>query len=328
MANIIVSGTPHVRAKESTQSIMRDVIIALLPATVMGIYYFGINAAILCVVSVLASVAFEYLYQKLLKKPVTISDLSAAVTGLLLALNMPGSAPFWMPVVGAFIAIVVVKQFFGGIGQNFINPALVGRAFLLASYPTEMTTWLAPHAAADAVSTATPLALLKAGGYTPQAADYTNALIGNIGGCIGETCAIALIIGFIYLLVRKVISWRIPVIYVATVFVMTTVIGRPVDGVVTWMSGNGLYEILIGGLLLGAIFMATDYTTSPMTAKGQVIMALGCGILTSLIRIFGGYPEGVSYSILLMNLCVPLIDRFTKPKIFGALPKVKEAKKA
>lgn len=324
--NIIVSGTPHVRSKDSTQSIMRDVIIALLPATVMGIFYFGIKAAILVAISVIASVVFEYLYQKLMKKTITIADLSAAVTGLLLALNMPASAPFWMPIVGAFFAIVVAKQFFGGIGQNFINPALAARAFLLASYPTEMTAWVAPGA--DAVSTATPLALLKAGGYTATQSDIINALTGNIGGCIGETCAIALIIGFIYLLYRQIISWRIPVVFVGTVFVLTTLLGRPVDGQIVWMSGNGLYEILVGGVMLGAIFMATDYTTSPVTAKGQIIMAFGCGLLTSLIRIFGGYPEGVSYSILIMNLCVPLIDRFVKPTIFGALPKTKEAKKA
>lgn len=322
MANFVVSGTPHVRSKESIQSIMRDVIIALIPATAMGIYFFGIPALILIAVSIVASVFFEWLYQKLLKKPVTISDLSAVVTGLLLAMNLPASAPIWVPIVGAAFAIIFAKQLFGGLGQNFINPALAGRAFLLASYPTEMTSWTAPvgFSGADAVAVATPLATLKTG-VMPDAS-LTDVILGtNIGGCIGETCAVALIIGGIYLLVKHVISWRIPVLYILTVFVLTAAIGR-----------KGLrvpvYEIFTGGLMLGAFFMATDYASSPVTPKGQIIFAIGCGIITTLIRIFGGYPEGVSYSILIMNLAVPLIERFTEPKIFGALPKVKEAKKA
>lgn len=322
MANFVVSGTPHVRSKESIQSIMRDVIIALIPATAMGIYFFGIPALILIAVSIVASVFFEWLYQKLLKKPVTISDLSAVVTGLLLAMNLPASAPIWVPIVGSAFAIIFAKQLFGGLGQNFINPALAGRAFLLASYPTEMTTWTAPvgFSGADAVAVATPLATLKTGAMPD--ASLTDVILGtNIGGCIGETCAVALIIGGIYLLVKHVISWRIPVLYILTVFVLTAAIGR-----------KGLrvpvYEIFTGGLMLGAFFMATDYASSPVTPKGQIIFAIGCGIITTLIRIFGGYPEGVSYSILIMNLAVPLIERFTEPKIFGALPKVKEAKKA
>lgn len=322
MANFVVSGTPHVRSKESIQSIMRDVIIALIPATAAGIFFFGIPALILIAVSIVACVFFEWLYQKLLKKPVTISDLSAVVTGLLLAMNLPASAPVWVPIVGAAFAIIFAKQLFGGLGQNFINPALAGRAFLLASYPTEMTTWTAPvgFSGADAVSVATPLATLKTG-VMPDAS-LRDVIFGtNIGGCIGETCAIALIIGGIYLLVKHVISWKIPVLYILTVFVLTAAIGR-----------KGLrvpvYEIFTGGLMLGAFFMATDYASSPVTPKGQVIFAIGCGIITTLIRIFGGYPEGVSYSILIMNLAVPLIERFTEPKIFGALPKVKEAKKA
>ena len=322
MANFVVSGTPHVRSKESIQSIMRDVIIALIPATAMGIYFFGIPALILIAVSIVASVFFEWLYQKLLKKPVTISDLSAVVTGLLLAMNLPASAPIWVPIVGAAFAIIFAKQLFGGLGQNFINPALAGRAFLLASYPTEMTSWTAPvgFSGADAAAVATPLATLKTGAMPD--ASLTDVILGtNIGGCIGETCAVALIIGGIYLLVKHVISWRIPVLYILTVFVLTAAIGR-----------KGLrvpvYEIFTGGLMLGAFFMATDYASSPVTPKGQIIFAIGCGIITTLIRIFGGYPEGVSYTILIMNLAVPLIERFTEPKIFGALPKVKEAKKA
>ncbi|WP_313529710.1 RnfABCDGE type electron transport complex subunit D [Anaerotignum sp.] len=320
MANFVVSGTPHVRSKESIQSIMRDVIIALVPASVMGIWFFGVRALILMVAAVASAVFFEWLYQKIMKKPVTISDLSAVVTGLLLAMNLPASAPVWVPIVGSAFAIIIAKQLFGGLGQNFINPALAGRAFLLASYPTEMTTWTsAGNFGADAVAVATPLAQLK-GGVMPDAS-FVDVLVGNIGGCIGETCAIALIIGGIYLIAKHVISWKIPVIYIATVFILTAAIGR--DGLRV-----PVYEIFTGGLMLGAFFMATDYASSPVTAKGQVIFAIGCGLMTTLIRIFGGYPEGVSYSILIMNLCVPLIERFTEPTIFGALPKVKEAKKA
>ena len=312
MDKFIVSGTPHVRSKDSIHGIMRDVLIGLTPAALMGIYVFGLNALVIMVLSIASAMFFEYLYQKLMKKPITVTDLSAAVTGLLLAMNMPASAPYWMPIVGSAFAIIIAKQLFGGLGQNFINPALAARAFLLASYPTAMTTWPAPTGV-DAVTVATPLALLKAGEITTATSgDMMNALVGTVGGCIGETSAIALIIGGVYLIVRHVISWRIPVVYIATVFILTALIGR-----------NGVripqYEIFVGGLMLGAFFMATDYASSPVTPLGQIIMALGCGLLTTLIRIFGGYPEGVSYSILIMNLCVPLIDRFTEPKIFGAL---------
>ncbi len=319
MANFVVSGTPHVRSKESIQSIMRDVIIALVPATAMGIYYFGLKALILIVAAIVSSVFFEWLYEKITRKPVTISDLSAVVTGLLLAMNLPASAPVWVPIVGSAFAIIFAKQLFGGLGQNFINPALAGRAFLLASYPTEMTTWTAPtgFSGADAVAVATPLSELKAG--TGLTASLGDLIVGNVGGCIGETCAIALIIGGIYLLYKHVISWKIPVIYIATVFILFAVIGR--QGV-----RMPLQEIMAGGVMLGGIFMATDYASSPVTPKGQVIFAIGAGLITYLIRTFGGYPEGVSYSILLMNVCVPLIERFTEPTIFGALPKTKEAK--
>ena len=322
MDNIVVSSTPHVRSNESVQSIMRDVIIALVPATVMGIVFFGIKALLLIAISVASSVFFEYLYQKIMKKTVTIDDLSAVVTGLLLALNLPVGASWWMPIVGSAFAILIAKQLFGGIGQNFVNPALIARAFLLASYPTAMTTWTV-----DGVTTATPLALLKTLKDGAAVADLglptlTQVVTGSgIGGCIGETCAIALVIGFIYLLARKVITWRIPVIYIAVVFILTAVFGR-------YGTRMPVYEIFTGGLFLGAIFMATDYTTSPMTAKGQIIFACLCGLITYLIRVYGGYPEGVSYSILISNLAVPLIDRFTVGKIFGALPKTKEAKKA
>ena len=317
MANFVVSGTPHVRSKESIQSIMRDVIIALVPATAAGIYYFGLRALILIVAAIISAVFFEWLYEKITKKPVTINDLSAVVTGLLLAMNLPASAPVWVAIVGSAFAIIFAKQLFGGLGQNFINPALAGRAFLLASYPTEMTTWVVPNGlAADAATYATPLAQLKNGALD---ASLKQLVIGQVGGTIGETCAIALIIGGIYLLYKHVISWKIPVIYIATEFILFAVIGR--HGM-----RMPLQEIFAGGVMLGGIFMATDYASSPVTPKGQVIFAVGAGLLTYLIRTFGGYPEGVSYSILIMNCCVPLIERFTEPTIFGALPKTKEAK--
>lgn len=318
MANFVVSGTPHVRSKESIQSIMRDVIIALVPATAAGIYYFGISALILIIAAIASSVIFEALCQKIMKKPVTVSDLSAVVTGLLLAMNLPAAAPVWVAVVGSAFAIIFGKQLFGGLGQNFINPALAGRAFLLASYPTEMTTWSVPNGleVADAATYATPLAQLKAGHLD---ASLSELLLGQCGGTIGETCAIALIIGGVYLLYKHVISWKIPVIYIATVAILFGVIGR--HGM-----RMPLQEIMAGGVMLGGIFMATDYASSPVTPKGQIIFAVGAGLITYLIRTFGGYPEGVSYSILIMNCCVPLIERFTEPTIFGALPKTKEAK--
>lgn len=293
------------------------VIIALVPATAAGIYYFGLRALILIVAAIISAVFFEWLYEKITRKPVTINDLSAVVTGLLLAMNLPASAPVWVAIVGSAFAIIFAKQLFGGLGQNFINPALAGRAFLLASYPTEMTTWVVPNGlAADAATYATPLAQLKNGTLD---ASLGQLVMGQVGGTIGETCAIALIIGGLYLLWKHVISWKIPVIYIATVFILFAVIGRhgmrmPVQ------------EIFAGGVMLGGIFMATDYASSPVTPKGQVIFAVGAGLLTYLIRTFGGYPEGVSYSILIMNCCVPLIERFTEPTIFGALPKTKEAK--
>ena len=311
-SSIIVSGTPHVRSKESIQSIMRDVVIALIPASVMGIYYFGFKALMLIAVSIVSSLVFEWGYEKILKKPITVSDFSAVLTGLLLALNLPATASWWVPVVGSFIAIVLGKQFYGGLGQNFINPALIGRAFLVAAYPTQTTgaAFATGRMVVDASTYATPLAELKAGTALVNGDAIKNALIGNVGGCIGETCAIALLIGGVYLIVKHIISWRIPVIYIAVVFILTTIMRG--NGVI-----GGVYEIFVGDLMLGAFFMATDYVTSPISAKGQVIFAVGCGLLTSFIRVYGGYPEGVSYSILIMNLAVPLIDRYTRPRIFG-----------
>jgi len=300
-----VSSSPHIRTKTTVQTIMRDVLFALLPAAIAAVYFFKIQALLIMLVSVVSSMVFEALWQKLMKQKITVLDLSAAVTGLLIAFNLPPSAPLWLPVVGSAFGIIIVKQFFGGIGQNIMNPALAARAFLLASWPVQMTTWTV-----DGVSGATALGILKEGnGTLPGLFD---AFVGNIGGCIGETSALALLAGGLYLLYKHVITWHIPVIYIGTVSVLTLVLGR--NG---FMSGDFVYEILIGGLMLGAFFMATDYTTSPMTKKGQIIFALGCGLLTSVIRIYGGYPEGVSYSILIMNLFVPLIDKYVTPRVFG-----------
>ncbi|MFU0825296.1 RnfABCDGE type electron transport complex subunit D [Clostridium sp.] len=302
-----VSSSPHIRDNNSVQSIMRDVIIALLPATAAGIYYFKLSAFLVVLTSVIACVASEFVWCKVTKSPNTTKDLSAVVTGMLLAFNVPPTLPLWMIVVGSVFTMIVVKALFGGIGQNIVNPALAGRAFLLASYPVAMTTWTNP---VDGVTGATPLAILKGAEATGAALpSIGQAFMGQIGGCIGETSALALLIGFAYLLYRRVITWHIPVVYIGTVFVLGMIMGRSPLG--------GLYEIMAGGLMLGAIFMATDYTTSPMTTKGQVVFALGCGILTSIIRQFGGYPEGVSYSILIMNLIVPLIDRKFRPRVFG-----------
>lgn len=316
-----VSSTPHIRSEDSVAEIMKDVLVALAPASLMGIYFFGLRALLIIALSVASCLAFEGLYQRLTGQRVTISDCSAAVTGLLLALNLPASSPFWMPIVGSFFAIVIVKQLFGGLGQNFMNPALAARAFLLISYPVSMTAWTTPvhnlfSIGVDAVSSATPLGILKEGGT--QLPDLSQLILGNVAGCIGETCVIALVLGGVYLLIKKIISWRIPATYLGTVLVLGFLLGR--DGLLT---GNSLYELCAGGLMLGAFFMATDYSSSPVTPNGQLIMGVGCGVLTVLIRVYGGYPEGVSFAILIMNLFVPLIDRFTKPKVFGVRKAVK-----
>jgi electron transport complex protein RnfD len=309
---LYMSSSPHIRSGATTQGLMLDVIIALIPASVAGIYFFGLRAAVLIAVTVISCVGFEYLTRKAMKRNNTVGDLSAAVTGLLLALNVPPTLPLWMAVVGSFFAIVVVKQLFGGIGQNFVNPALAARAFLVISYGTRMTSWtpaLAKSAEIDAATFATPLGALKEGGQLPNLLDM---FLGKIGGSMGETSALALIIGGIYLLVRGVISWHIPVVYIGTAGLFAWILGP--NGMFT---GDPLFHILAGGLMIGAIFMATDYTTSPMTTKGMAIYAVGCGILTILFRLYTNMPEGVSYAILLMNVAVPLIDRFTKPARFG-----------
>ena len=311
---LVVSSSPHIRTPRDTRAIMLDVILALIPALIAGVIFFGFGALLVTAVSVASCVLFEWGYRKLLKKHDAIGDLSAVVTGMLLAFTLPPTAPWWMVVIGALFAIVLVKQLFGGIGKNFLNPALAGRAFLLASYAVLMTAWKAPSFAAnvDAATYATPLASLHAG--TLSSVSVGARFLGNVGGCIGEVSALALLLGGAWLVYRKVISLRIPVSFVATVAVLALLFPRGNNAIV-WM----LQNVLSGGLLLGAIFMATDYCTSPVTPKGQIIYGIGCGLITVLIRYFGSYPEGVSYAILIMNLTVWMLDKATAPRRFGVV---------
>lgn len=298
-----VSSSPHIHDGDTTQRIMLDVVIALIPAGIFSVWHFGLRALAIMVITILSCVAGEAIWQFLTKQKITISDFSAVITGLLLAYNLPHTVPFWLPVVGGLFAIIIVKQFFGGLGQNFMNPALAARAVLLTSWAGAMTNFTV-----DTVAAVTPLTALSLG--STDLPTLWEAFVGTIGGSLGETSALWLMVGGIYLIYRKVITWKIPVIYIGTVFVLTYLFG-----------GNGLAEILYGGLFLGAIFMATDYSTTPMTGKGHIIFALGCGVLTVIIRKLGGYPEGVSYAIILMNLVVPIIDRYTKPRVFGEVAK-------
>ncbi len=315
--NLTVSVSPHIHSAESTRSIMLDVIIALVPALIGAVFFFGVRALTVVLVSVCACVFFEWGYRKLMKKDQTIGDLSAVVTGILLAYVCPVSIPYWALIIGDFFAIIVVKQLFGGIGQNFMNPALAARAFLF-SWPVLMTTWTAPGASLsilgsnlDAVTAATPLASLKAG-ILPDASMF-DLYVGSIGGCLGETSAVLLMLGGVYLYMRDVISLQIPAAYLGTVALLTFLFPQGGNDRVTWM----LYELCSGGLILGAVFMATDYVTSPVTKLGQVVYGVGCGIITVLIRYFGSYAEGVSYAILIMNVCVGFLDRIGIPKRFG-----------
>lgn len=301
-----ISSSPHIRDKETTTNIMGKVIVALMPATIFGVYNFGLNALTTILITVISCVIFEAGYQKLCGLTCTIKDLSAVLTGLLLALNLPPQVPFWIPVLGSFFAIVVVKQLFGGLGQNFMNPALGARCFLLISFTGRMTTFTY-----DAVTTATPLAQLKAG----EGVDVLSMALGTIPGTIGETSAIALIAGGIFLIVRKIIDVRIPLSYIGsfTLFILIYALatGRGFD--VTFLSAH----LFGGGLMLGAFFMATDYVTSPITPMGRILFGVLLGFLTFLFRIFGGSAEGVSYAIIIGNLLVPLIEKITVPKSFG-----------
>ena len=321
---LIATSNPHIRGSETTRSIMLDVIIAMLPALAFAIFNFGLRALTLTAVSVVGCIFWEWLYRKLMKKPQSIGDLSCVVTGMLLAFVCPVQMPYWMILIGDFFAIIVVKQLFGGIGKNFLNPALAGRAVLLASYAGTMTSWVDPAAGkapiigsvADVVTTATPLAVMKTGDFAALTGTYNvgNMFIGQIPGSLGEVSALALLIGGAYLIWRKVINWQTPVSYIATVAVLTFLFPKQGSGL-EWM----LYSVFGGGLFLGAFFMATDYATSPVTKKGQLIFGIGCGLFTVLIRYFGSYNEGVCYSIMVMNLCVALIDKYTKPTRFGVV---------
>lgn len=306
---LTVSPSPHIKNGITTQRIMLHVIISLLPAVLWGIIAFGGKAAAVIAISVIACVFFEWATQKILKRKSTVSDLSAVVTGLLLGMNLPSEVSPLIPVVGAFVAIVVVKQLFGGIGKNFLNPALAARVFLFMSWSGEMASFTPPFAAADVEAYATPLASLKDGIGT----DIVDLFVGNIGGCIGEVSALLLLVGAIYLIVMKVISWHIPVSYLGTVALITFIFPQNGMGNLEFM----LTQLFAGGLMLGALFMATDYVTSPITSTGRVIFGIGCGLLTVFFRYFSSYPEGVSFSILVMNALVWYIDKATKPRIFG-----------
>lgn len=306
---LIVATSPHFHGKVSTRTIMRDVLIALAPAAIAAVIFFGWKALIMISVCVGTSVLSEFLFNIICKKQQTVGDLSAIVTGLLLALSLSTKASIWHCIVGSVFAIIVVKCLFGGIGCNFANPAVTARVFLLIAFGSIAGGTATQFASAELISSATPLEVLKGGnGTLPSLIDM---LIGNRGGAIGETCAIALILGLIYLLVRKVISFETPVVYVLVVFLMTLVIKQDVT--------VALYHTLGGGLLIGAIFMATDYVTTPVTRRGKALFALGCGILTVLIRLFGSYPEGVSFAILIMNILTPYIERLCVSKPIGGV---------
>ena len=313
MSNFAVTSSPHLRDKATSQRIMQEVCLALAPAGIAGIILYGFNAALLIVICVATCVLSEFVWQKATKQTVTISDWSAVVTGLLLAYNLPATAPWWIAVIGSILAIVVVKQFFGGIGSNFMNPALTARAILFISWSGIMGAY--PKAnpfqfTADAVTGATPLATLNGG--STEGLSLLDMFLGNQGGVLGETCALAIILGGVYLLIRGIADWRIPVSFIGTVFVCYLL----KDG-----AEMALYQVLAGGLLLGAFFMATDYATSPITSIGRVVFGIGCGFFLFIIRAFANYPEGCSFAILFMNVATPMIDRFTMPRPFGEVKK-------
>ena len=322
---LTISSSPHVHAPVTTRTLMRDVLIALLPALIGSVYFFGFRALTVTAVSAMAAFFFEKMYCLLMKQDDKTYDLSCLITGVLLAFVCPPTIPYWIIIMGDLFAIILVKMLFGGIGKNFVNPALAGRAFMF-SWPVAMSTWVkvglnnaaSPIGNVDVVTAATPLAFMHQG----QLPDVSimDAFLGNVGGCIGETSALLLLIGLVYLLWRKVLTIRIPLAYIGTVAVLSFLFPMG-HGNVQWMA----YQLFTGGLMLGAIFMATDYVTSPVTKLGQIIYGIGCGVLTIVIRYFGGYNEGVSYAILIMNCCVVLLDRIGRPTKFGA-PK-KEAKK-
>jgi len=327
MSNLLnVSPSPHAHGKESTQKLMLNVVVALIPAFITSVFYFGIGAIIVTATSVASCLLFEYLIQRfILKKPISITDGSALVTGILLAFNLPSNIPVFTIITGSFIAIAVAKMTFGGLGNNPFNPALVGRVFMLISFPVQMTSWPVPKGLAtgytDAVTGATPLAIIKEGLKNGESLSSlmdkiptpAQMFLGNMGGSMGEVAAVALLVGFIYLLFRKVITWHIPVSVIGSMAIFTTIL---------WLvnpekNADPMFHILAGGVLLGAIFMATDYVTSPMVPKAMLIYGCGIGIITVIIRVYGSYPEGVSFAILIMNAFVPLMNAYIKPKRFG-----------
>lgn len=331
MTNPVLTPAPHLRSSETIEKAMYGVILALLPGTAVGIYFFGLNAIRVIVLCVVLCVALEALALRIRGKGMEpVKDGSAILTGLLLAMNLPSNSPAWMIVVGCIVAILLTKHIYGGLGYNSFNPALVARVFLLISFPVAMTSWPEPKPftlSLDAVTKATPLGDMKMSlllnGNIGEIANMSlmDPLLGRVGGCVGEISALALLAGGVYLIVRGIITWHIPVSYIATVFVMTGIY---------WLIdptkyASPVFHMVTGGLVLGAIFMATDYVTSPVTAKGMIIFGVGCGVITVFIRLFGGYPEGVSFAILLMNSATPLIDNYTQPRVFG-YPTRKEAK--
>lgn len=305
MKTLNVTASPHIKGPITTNRIMLDVVISLIPALVASMLIFGARALIITCVCVAACVFFEWAYERAMKKPVTVKDFSAVITGILLAFNLPVTIPIWQALFGCFIAIVLVKQLFGGLGKNFANPAITARITMFLAFSTTMTTFA--ENSIDAVSSATPLALIS-GGRVSELPSLTDMLLGLRGGVLGETCIAALLLGGAYLLIRKVISWHTPVCFIGTVFVLTALLGQ-----------EPVYQVLSGGLVLGAFFMATDYVTTPQTSAGKMVFGVGAGALTVLFRIYGSFPEGVSYAILLMNILTPYINKFTVPKAFGGV---------
>ena len=324
---LTVASSPHVRCNETIPKIMWNVVAALVPAAAFGVYYFGVNALVNIIVAIVSAVIFEFLWEKAMHKRITITDGSAVITGLLLAMTCPPSLPWWMSIVGSFLAIVVCKQAMGGLGYNIFNPAHVGRAGLMVSWPVAMTTWTQLNGTViDGVAGATPLNVFKHGGSdalfqlfgtNDWSSIYQSLFFGFRNGSLGETSTVLLILGGLWLIYKGYVNWQVPVVMIATVGILT--------GAVYGSANVALFQMMAGGLIIGAFFMATDMVTAPITVKGQVIFALGCGLITVLIRVLGGYPEGVCYSILLMNTLTPLIDRLVKPTVFGPV-KTKGAK--
>ena len=312
-SNLLVTSNPHIVDSMNTTKIMSLVVIALLPSLIASVVIFGARALILAAVCIVASMFFEWAYEKIAKKPSTVGDLSAVVTGILIAMNVPVTLPYWMAIIGCFVAIVIVKQFFGGLGQNFANPAITARIVLFLSFTTDMTNWADPtqgkvFSAADAVSSATPLGIMNESGIAEAQSQFSDLtmFLGNTGGSMGEVCAAALLIGGLFLIVMKVISPATPVAFLGTIAVVSLLAGA-----------DPVWQICAGGAMIGAFFMATDYATTPTTTRGKVIFGIGCGIVTMLIRLYGNYPEGVSFSILLMNILTPHIDSFCEKRLYG-----------